>query len=252
VPAFDGQTWARIGNRIWATLSYLPGRALASEQNPDMEAAGAFLARYHRAARSVPMPGQRPTSAPLPRLRAVTPPDPLRRSLRSAGAQGRFARLLDDLEAGLRAIQYESLEHIPIHGDATNDNLIVEGDPPTIVGMIDFGSASLAPWLTDLAAALWRSGRAIDTDVGYDLDRVTRYVAGYHRESPIPKRLAQAIPLLIQGRGLQLISRRVRRLESRHVAADPPRLGLTLARACWAHDHRQDLLAAIATALHTS
>jgi Ser/Thr protein kinase RdoA (MazF antagonist) len=249
IPAFDGESWTRLGDRIWAALTYLPGRTLASEPDPDMEAAGAFLARYHRAARQVPVKRQRPTAAGLARLRQVTPWDRLRAALETTESLGLYARLLDDLEAGLRDLQYESLEHLVVHGDATNDNLIVDGAPPRIVGFIDFGSSHLAPWPADIAAALWRSGRGIDTDVGLEPDRVTRFVRGYHRESQIPRNLARAVPLLIQARGLQLISRRVRR----HPPGQPvpvfPDVALTLARTSWVHDHRQDLIAAVEDAL---
>ena len=115
-----------------------------------------------------------------------------------------------------------------IHGDPTNDNLIVDGNPPRIVGLIDFGAASLAPWPADIAAGLWRSGRRVESGVEYDLDRITRFVRGYHRESPVPPSLAHAIPLLIQARGLALISRRVRRLPPSY---QPPRS--TTSRSPW-------------------
>ena len=106
VPAFDGQSWAQVEGRIWATLTYLPGRPLASEPEPDMEAAGAFLARYHRASRQVSTDEQRPTSSGLLRLREVTPWDTLRAALGSDDALCLFDHLLEDLEAGLHDLQY--------------------------------------------------------------------------------------------------------------------------------------------------
>jgi Ser/Thr protein kinase RdoA (MazF antagonist) len=250
IPAFDGRSWAQIDGRIWAALTYLPGRPLASEPAPDMEAAGAFLARYHRASRQVSTHQQRPTAAGLLRLREVTPWDTLRAALGSPDALDLFAGLLEDLEAGLRAIGYATLEHLVIHGDPTNDNLIVDGSPSRVVGLIDFGAASLAPWPADIAAGLWRSGRAVETDIDYNLERITRFVRGYRRESPIPPSLAAAIPLLIQARGLALISRRVRRFGPVLPDGIPDHLAITLARTAWAYDHRPDLSAAIDAALH--
>src|SRR4030095_8814320 len=50
VPAFDGRSWVEADGRVWATLTYLPGRPLATDPDPNMEAVGAFLARFHRAA----------------------------------------------------------------------------------------------------------------------------------------------------------------------------------------------------------
>jgi Ser/Thr protein kinase RdoA (MazF antagonist) len=204
-----------------------------------MEAAGAFLARYHRAARQVPVRQPRPTETGFSRLRAVTPWDRLRPALETADALDRFTRLLEDLEAGLHELRYASLDHLVIHGDATNDNLIVDGTPPRIVGLIDFGSSHLAPWPADIAAALWRSARRIDSTVEADPTRVTDFVRGYHREAPIPHDLARAIPLLIQGRGLQLISRRVRRLRSKPEPSTLTQVALTLGRAAWVHEHRE-------------
>ena len=86
IPAFDGQSWAQVDGRIWATLTYLPGRPLASEPEPDMEAAGAFLARYHRAsATGLHRRAAAHILRPL-RLREVTPWDTLRAALGSDDA----------------------------------------------------------------------------------------------------------------------------------------------------------------------
>jgi Ser/Thr protein kinase RdoA (MazF antagonist) len=249
VPAFNGRSWTWQDGRVWATLGYLPGRSLASEDSPNFVAAGAFLARYHRAARSVLVRGQRPTEPGLSPLRTVTPSDRLRGALGSDDALDRFARLLDDLEAGLGALGYDALEQLVIHGDPTNDNLIVDGAPARLVGLIDFGSAHRAPWPADIAAALWRSARLDPAAVPYDPDRSGRFVAGYHGETPLPIDLARAIPLLMQGRGLQLISRRARRLPAGQPAAAIPDVALTLHRAEWLHAHRPELTAAIAGAV---
>jgi Ser/Thr protein kinase RdoA (MazF antagonist) len=249
VPTFDGQSWTRLEGRIWATLTYLPGRSLAAEPAPDFEAAGGLLARYHHAARSVPVDEQRPTAASISRLRELTPWDRLRDALGSVDALDRFTRLLHDLAAGLGELQYDTLEHLVIHGDATNDNLMVAGDPPGIVGLIDFGSAHRAAWPLDLAAALWRSARPDPESIEYDPRRVARFIVGYHRESPLSPRVARAIPLLIQARGLQLISRRVRRLPPDRPTAAIPDVTLALSRAEWVHGHRDQLIATTATAL---
>jgi homoserine kinase type II len=245
LPLFEGRSWTHSDGRIWAAQSYLPGRMLASEPTQAMAAAGAFLARYHRAARDVLVREQRPTAAGLTQLREVTPWGPLRQALGSDEALARFEHLLEDHEARLRELGYEHMERLVIHGDATHDNIIVDADPPRIVGLIDFGSAHVAPWIADLGAALWRSGRGRDGDVGLDLERVRQYVGGYHRESSMPPELARAIPLMIQARGLQLISRRVRRLAMGQPATEIPDVARALARAEWAHAHRE-LLAATA------
>jgi homoserine kinase type II len=245
VPAFDGRSWVEADGRVWATLTYLPGRPLATDPDPNMEAAGAFLARFHRAARAVPLPQQRPTAAELSHLREITNWKNLRTALGDVGKLGRFDAMLDSLEVGLRHLKYAELKHLVIHGDPTNDNLIVDGAPPRVVGLIDFGSAHVSPWPVDLAAALWRSGRPDPDVVEYDLARVGRFVAGYHRESPIPPAVARAIPLLMEGRGLQLVSRRVRRLGLGRPPGPIPEVALTLARTEWICAHHGDLAHAI-------
>jgi Ser/Thr protein kinase RdoA (MazF antagonist) len=233
VPELGGRSWTRIEGRIWAALTYLPGRPLASEPKPDFEAAGALLARYHHAVRLWPVPEQRPTAAGLSRLREVTPLDRVRAALGEDTAYEQYLRLLADLEAALRALGYDGVEHLVIHGDPTNDNAIVAGSPSRIVGLIDFGAAHVAPWPADLAAALWRSGRPGPNAIVYDLRRIGRYVAGYHRASPIPPELVRAISLLMIGRGLQLISRRVRRLPPGQPSAPIPDTMITFRRALW-------------------
>ena len=247
IPAFDGESWTHLDGRIWATLTYLPGRSLFSEPDLDLEAASAFLATYHRASRQTSTKEQRPTSSVLKRLREFTSWERLRAALGSAAAVGQYERLLRDLEDGRHELQYETIEQLVIHGDPTNDSLIVDGDLPRIVGLIDFGAASLAPWPARLAAGLWRSSRASESDVGYDPDRVTRFVSGYHRESLIPTRLARALPQLIQAHGLGLISRRVWRFPTPSTSV-LDYITLTLALTAWVFEHRQDFVTAVAAA----
>jgi len=248
VPAFDGRSWVRSDGRVWAALTYVPGRPLVSGHDPDMAAAGGFLARYHQVARTLPVTEQRPTAAELLHLRAATRWDYLRTALGDAGTLGRFTVMLESLEAGLNTLKYAELEHLVIHGDATNDNVIVDGTPPRVVGLIDFGSAHLAPWICDLAAALWRSGRPDPNGVAYDPERLRQFVVGYHRVSPIPSALACAIPLLMVGRGVQLISRRVRRLPQGSAGMPVPAVLDALVRTEWLHAHRADLVEVIADA----
>lgn len=249
LPAFDGQSWVRADDRIWAALSYLPGRPLVAEQAPDMEAAGALLARYHQAARIAPLATQRPTAAGLTQLDDVMPWRPLRAALGDVSKLGAFVAHLQNLETSLKHLGYSDLEHLVIHGDATNDNLIVDGKPPHIVGLIDFGSAHRSPWIFDIGAALWRSGRFDLDGVEYDPGRIQRFVAGYLGEAPIPRRLAWAIPLMMHARGLQLIYRRLRRLPSGQPVAPMPDVLLTFDRLTWIRKHADDLEEGIGEAL---
>jgi Ser/Thr protein kinase RdoA (MazF antagonist) len=247
VSTFTGRSWVSTKGRIWATLGYLPGRSLASEAAPDMHAAGAFLAKYHEAARLLSARPQRPTSGWLDQLRAVTPLGAVRQALGTDQEMCLFMDLLSDLESNLAMTDYASAKHVAVHGDATNDNLIVAGEPPGIVGLIDFGGAHIAPWPTDIANALWRSGRDRDADLGLSIDRVVRFVAGFCGTRPPASDLARTIPVLIQARGLQLVSRRVRRLQQNPHGGPVPDVNLALRRAAWVHQNRSRLEEAIGT-----
>ena len=125
-------------------------------------------------------------------------------------------------------------------------------DFPTSVPLPAFDGRSWARVDGRIWAALWRSARAVDSDIALDPDRVTRFVRGYHRESPIPPDLAHAIPLLIQALGLMLSSRRVRRLAAGVPDGSVPDVPIALSRTLWVHEHRHDLSAAVDAALHTN
>src|SRR5207244_6132095 len=47
-----------------------------------------------------------------------------------------------------------------LHADCTGANMLVDGDPPTVVAMIDFTLALLGPPETDISFALWVTGRS--------------------------------------------------------------------------------------------
>jgi Ser/Thr protein kinase RdoA (MazF antagonist) len=241
VPAFDGRSWVQVDGRVWAALSFLPGRPLVAQSDPDMAAAGALVARYHQAARTIPLVGQRPTAAELMNLIEATRWDHLRAALGDVGKVGRLLAMLMNLESDLRRLKFAEIEHLVIHGDPTNDNLIVDGSPPRVVGLIDFGSAHVAPWIFDLAAGLWRSGRPDPNGVAHDPERIRRFVVGYHGVSPLPRVLARAIPLLMEARGYQLISRRVRRLPPQAAGAPMPSVLDALVRTEWLRAHRDEI-----------
>lgn len=249
VPAFDGGSWVRVEGRIWGALTYLPGRPLVSDDDPDMEAAGDALARYHQAARKIPRPAQRPTAADLMRLQDELNWKNVRIALGDVSTLGRFHAKLYGLENRLNHLNYAEIEQLVIHGDPTNDNLIVAGTPPRFVGMIDFGSAHVAPWPLDLGAGLWRSGRPDPNAVEYDPERIRRFVVGYHRVSPFSRQIERTIPVLMEARGYQLISRRVRRLPQGHAGGPLPSVLDALRRSESLRENRDELDEVIKRAL---
>jgi Ser/Thr protein kinase RdoA (MazF antagonist) len=249
VQALTGRSWLRLDDRVWGTLTYLPGRSLSWECRPGLDMAGMFLADYHGAARSVLANHQRPSGVPLPALADLAPWDRLPAALREADRLRHFARLLDELGQELSSLEYGSLDQIVIHGDCTTDNMLVDGTPPRMVGLIDFGNAYFEGWPADLGAGLWRSGRAGPDAIGLDARRVARFVAGYHRRSPLESRLVRAIPTLIRARGLQLIVRWTRRAAPGELPTLVSLLTQTLDRATWIRDHQLELEDAIVAAI---
>ena len=248
-PAFAGRSWLRLDDRVWGTLTYLPGRSLSWERQPGMDMAGMLLAEYHSAARSVGADHQRPSGVPLRALAELTPWDRLPVLLGAVDRLRHFAHLLDVLGQELQSVEFGSLDRLVIHGDCTTDNMLIGGTPLRMVGLIDFGNAYVEGWLADLGAGLWRSGRAAPDDIGLDGGRVAAFVAGYHRRAPLELRLARAIPLLIKARGLQLIVRWGRRAAPDALDSLVPTLTRTLDRATWIHDHQRELEDAIVAAI---
>src|SRR5262249_5547611 len=93
-----------------------------------------------------------------------------------------------------------------IHGDPTVSNVVVDGAPPAVAGLIDFGSASHEPPLADVGFGLWRSGRPGPAAVapapapgGRPRGRVHR------RRPPAPRAGPAAVCVYMRARGLQLI-----------------------------------------------
>jgi len=249
IQALAGRSWLRLDDRVWGTLTYLPGRSLSWECRPGLDMAGMLLAEYHRAARSILVDHQRPSGVPLADLADRAPWDRLPAALGEADRTRDFERLLDELGQELDAIDYGSVGQFVIHGDCTTDNMLIGGTPPRMVGLIDFGNAYVEGHLADIGAGLWRSGRADPAAIGLDPHRVASFVAGYHRRSPLEPRLVRAVPTLIKARGLQLIVRWTRRALPGELSTLVPVLTQTLDRVKWIHNHQRELEAATAGAI---
>jgi Ser/Thr protein kinase RdoA (MazF antagonist) len=245
VPIFDGASWLLLDDRVWSAVTYLPGRTLDGEQNPSMETAGAILAAYHRAAWTISVVGQRLTATPLEQLAELARWDRIAVALGDASAAERLRGWTDGLIRELEAFGYGALTRIVVHGDCTLHNIVIDGDPPRPVGLIDFGSAYQDAWLLDLGAGLWRAGRVSQEAIGLDPGRVARFAAGYHARRPLAPDHARAIPTLIRARGLQLIVRRTRRATP-GVRRD---VQVAFARTGWLREHQVMLEDAISSAL---
>jgi Ser/Thr protein kinase RdoA (MazF antagonist) len=210
LPCFRGRSWTMTGGLLWEIVSYLPGRAVGWAARPAMEEIGAFLACYHATVRRMATAAQRPGALPLADVPAIL----LSRQLdavhlgadRAAAIRYQAERLAHDLDQAGHLTD----EHVVIHGDFTNDNVIADGTPPRAAGVIDFALAHVETPLADIGYGLWRSGRPHEYADHLDLARIARFLRGYATVVPVSAEEARVIPVYIRGRGLQMIAKRIR------------------------------------------
>jgi Ser/Thr protein kinase RdoA (MazF antagonist) len=208
LPCFGGRSWTAEAGALWEIVSYLPGRAVGWAVAPSMEEVGAFLGRYHGAARQAGITSQRPTALPLAQVPGIL----LSHTLETVPAEiaATIRQLASDLARDLEEAGDREADRIGIHGDFTNDNVIASGTPPAAAGVIDFALAHVESALADVGYGLWRSGRPHEKADHLDLQRMQRFVRGYASTSGISSERAAVIPLYLRGRGLQMIAKRVR------------------------------------------
>lgn len=208
LPCFDGQSWTMTDGALWEVVSFLPGNAVGWAAVPPMEEVGGLLARYHGAARQIEVTSQRPSGLPLADVPAVLQSDSL--AMVPAAQREIIRRLAADLTRDLDATASLTAEHVVIHGDFTNDNVIAEGVPPHATGVIDFANAHVETPLADIGYALWRSGRPYETSDRLDFSRARRFLRGYADVARMSAEQAAIIPVYLKGRGLQMIAKRAR------------------------------------------
>jgi Ser/Thr protein kinase RdoA (MazF antagonist) len=180
-----------------------------------------LLARFHEASLTISPPDQRPGALPLDDCHPAS----------AKSIADRFHRDLPD-------DGHLSASRCVLHADATGANMLVDGDPPAVVAMIDFTLALLGPPETDISFALWVTGRSEQPALSLDDARVRAFVAGYHAVRPLPARAIQAIPLYLVGRGLQMLVRGER-------LGGPDQK--VLDRLLWLHEHRNQLEEVVAS-----
>jgi Ser/Thr protein kinase RdoA (MazF antagonist) len=186
----NGASLAIVDGAIWEVLSYLPGRALGWDPSVRLESAGALLGAFHEQSLAISPAEQRPGALPLE--------DCHPRSAKS---------IADTFHRDLADIGHQSAARCVLHADCTSANMLVDGDPPAVVGMVDFTLALLGPPESDISFALWVTGRSAQPAVGLDAARVRAFVAGYHAVRPLSRWAIRAIPLYLVGRGLQMLVR---------------------------------------------
>ena len=171
---------------IWELLTFVPGRSVDWVECA-MRRAGDLLARFHDASlRTRPRP-QRPGALPMSDCRPLDP--------RAATARTQLEAELAGIRAGLRGV---------VHGDATQANVVLDGDDYRLV---DFALGYEESLVFDIAAALWRNGRADPNSVTYDPRRVETFVRGYHDVRRLDANDDRRIVACMMARGLQLQQR---------------------------------------------
>ena len=207
VPAFAGQSWIMLGGRLWTLVSYQPGHTLGWEERPDLGEVGRFIARYHAAVEGLEVAAPRPLVPTIVALAALAPWDRLEQTLQGPDGVQQFRGYLEQTGDELAATGHAEARRLLIHGDFTTDNILVDGEPPTIVGALDFALTTREVALADLAFSLWRSGRSQPQAMALHPDRVAALVAGYASCRSVPATTARALPAYLKARGLQLIVR---------------------------------------------
>lgn len=152
IPAVDGRTVVRIGDRPITVWPFVDGLAGDDTDENQRLAAADLLARVHAALSTVRLP-----PAPVRHTPAASVPD-------------LSDPALDDWLAG-----FGSATQQLVHGDFYADNVLVDRQG-RIIGLIDWDEASIGSAESELAGAAWEWGLGRDT---LDLAAAQRFVEHY-------------------------------------------------------------------------
>jgi Ser/Thr protein kinase RdoA (MazF antagonist) len=210
LPCLSGRSWTMTGGALWQVVSFRPGWAVGWAVRPAMEEIGALLGRYHATVRRMATVEQRPGALPLADVPSILLSGQLDAVHLGADRAAAIRREAERLERALDEAGRLTGERVVIHGDFTNDNVIADGTPPRVAGVIDFALAHAETPLADIGYGLWRSGRPHEYADHLDLGRIARFLRGYAATVPVSADEAHVIPVYIHGRGLQMIAKRIR------------------------------------------
>lgn len=241
MPLFDSRCSFEHPTGTWEALSFLAGREIGFNDQPSLQAVGAFLASFHQGSvETTGAVGPRPSGARLTDLGHVVDWDRAVTTMGSPDAVGRLRGLLDAFIADLAEVGYANLETCVVHGDPTTFNVLADGEPLHPSGLIDFELADVEAPVADVAFCLWRSGRPAQHVRELDYARVRALVTGYHSQWPLTDAELAAIPVCLRGRGLQMLAKRT----GLGVADDSP-----LEELLWIDAHQDHLLEAVTGAV---
>jgi Ser/Thr protein kinase RdoA (MazF antagonist) len=244
IRVFDGETAFAHDGWAWEVLTYLRGRPLGWEAQPTLREVGALMARFHTASADLPVADQRPNVVPLSALAARVDLAVIDASLPDERSRSAFRRHLADIEDRLGGFGEAAAPRGLVHGDLTTLNVLVDGSPPTVSGLIDFSNAYLEQPLADIGFSLWQAGRPAHHDYTLDLTRVRDLVAGYVGQRQLPLNTAPQIATYIEARGVQRMVRSSLR--------GPNDLLLPLNLVAWIADQRAPITASVSEAISGS
>lgn len=242
IPVFASGSWCVHEDAVWDVVSYLPGSVIGTAKVPSMAEVGAWLARYHAASSEIALSVQAPLALPL-----IDVPAALHAALDAHPTWGteddqqQLRNLADELAPELDELG--GGETLVIHGDFTNHNVLAKGDPPKPTGVIDFELAHLDRREADLAYGLWRSARPDDLADELDPQRIGDFLRGYLSVGSLAPEAVLVILVYLRGRGLQMMTKRVRLAHSEYRPINQVR---------WVRDHHRQLKQAIESAFRSS
>lgn len=176
-------------------VTYLPGRRLVEVPHPPalLEDLGAFLGELDRALADFDHPAlHRPLRWDLERA-----PD-VREHLEAIAGGDRRERVAAHLERFRSEVlpRLQELRHTVVHNDANDHNVLVGGDPPRVVGLIDFGDLVHTATVCELAIAL----TYVMLDEDDPLAAALPVVRGYHARHPLEADEVELLPDLVETR----------------------------------------------------
>jgi Ser/Thr protein kinase RdoA (MazF antagonist) len=219
----DGATTVRSGDYLYEVHALAPGIDLYRDVlswSPftslhHARAAGAALARFHRASASFGLP-ERPAGVLTNSCAVITAPDPLAKVARLAARRPGLASYLDrrSWREDLARYHLPAIGHLtPLlprlgrqwgHGDWHPSNLTWTAPSPgaDVAAVIDLGLANLTFAAHDLAVAIERSAVAwLDlADTGRadaDIPAVDALLDGYDAVRPLTRAELEALPRLL-------------------------------------------------------
>jgi Ser/Thr protein kinase RdoA (MazF antagonist) len=233
LPLFGGSSVVPHNGHLWDALSYRPGLVVGIHPRPSLREIGRFAGRFHQVAGKLPGRPQRTLAFAVRDLPALL--DDISGTVTaSAAALGEVQRAVGCLARELE--QLPPVQAAPVHGDLTTHNVLSDPGRRRVVGMIDFLNAYIEDPLADIAFGLWRSGRRREERPELDPDRITAFARGYREEKGLPAHAAQAFPVYLCARGLQITVKALWR--GKPIERVP-------AEISWAARHRRELEDAI-------